>query len=70
MVVKVIFLYLKYFVYEGFFKRRNLLKECYLFILGDELYNFRREFFDGEREKNKIVEDYRKKKILLLEKIV
>lgn len=37
---------------------------------GDESYNLRREFLDGEREKNKTAEDYRKKKISLLEKIV
>lgn len=70
LAVKVIPLYPKYFVYEGFFKRRNPLKECYLLISGDESYNLRREFLDGEREKNKIAEDYRKKKISLLEKIV
>lgn len=70
LAVKVIPLYPKYFVYEGFFKRRNPLKECYLHISGDESYNLRREFLDGEREKNKTAEDYRKKKISLLEKIV
>lgn len=37
---------------------------------GDESYNLRREFLDGERDKNKTAEDYRKKKISLLEKIV
>lgn len=51
LAVKVIPLYPKYFVYEGFFKRRNPLKECYLHISGDESYNLRREFLDGEREK-------------------
>eukprot|EP00105_Crassostrea_gigas_P045712 XP_019929860.1 PREDICTED: uncharacterized protein LOC105345752 [Crassostrea gigas] len=37
---------------------------------GDESYNLRREFLDGERDKNKTAEGYRKKKISLLEKIV
>lgn len=32
--------------------------------------NLRREFLDGEKEKNKSLEDYRKKKIALYEKMV
>uniref|UniRef100_A0A8W8LPF5 Myb/SANT-like DNA-binding domain-containing protein n=1 Tax=Magallana gigas TaxID=29159 RepID=A0A8W8LPF5_MAGGI len=40
------------------------------FETGDESHNLRREFLDGEGEKNKTAEDYRKKKISLLEKIV
>ncbi|XP_052677538.1 uncharacterized protein LOC128158646 [Crassostrea angulata] len=49
-------------------RKQNKRKRPY--ISGDESHNLRREFLDGEREKNKTAEDYRKKKISLLEKIV